>query len=275
MSRIEQSRIGQSRIGLSSYAFFWQLSDQVSEPLSIHQALQMTAELGVDLFQICDYAPLEDMNDHELAAVRGTAEELGITLELGTKGIRPEHLRKFLHIAQVLGSDLLRTMFNVPGHSPDNEEATRIFTEVLPEFEAAGVRIAVETYEQVPTERILDVVRRVNSPYLGICSDPANTVAALEMPRQVIDAVGPYVLNMHIKDFAFSRKQGWVGFTYSGAPLGEGLLDYDYMVAKIQPKERNINQIVEHWLPWQDSEAETIRLENQWTQQSLDFLRSK
>ncbi|BCW62920.1 sugar phosphate isomerase/epimerase family protein [Arthrobacter sp. StoSoilB22] len=264
-----------SRIGLSSYAFFWQLSDQVSQPLSIHDALRSAADLGVTLFQICDYAPLEKMNDDELAAVRRTADELGITLEVGTKGIRPEHLRKFLHIAQALGSDLLRTMFNVPGHTPDNEEATRIFTDVLPDYEAAGVRIAVETYEQVPTEQILDVVRRVNSPYLGICSDPANTVAALEMPRQVIDAVAPFVLNMHIKDFMFSRKQGWVGFTYSGAPLGEGLLDYDYMIEKIQPKERNINQIVEHWLPWQDSEAETIRLENQWTQQSLDYLRSK
>lgn len=264
-----------SRIGLSSYAFFWQLSHQVTEPLTIHEALQKTADLGVDLFQICDYAPLEDMADDDLAAVRATADSLGITLEVGTKGIRPEHLRKFLHVAGILGSPLLRTMFNVPGHTPTAEDAVAIFKEVLPEFAAAGVRIAVETYEQVPTSRILDVIRGVDSPYLGICSDPANTVAALEMPREVIDAVAPYVLNMHIKDFAFSRKQGWVGFTYSGAPLGEGLLDYDYMVAKIQPKARNINQIVEHWLPWQDSEADTVRLENQWTQQSLDFLRSK
>lgn len=264
-----------SKIGLSSYAFFWQLSDKVSEPLSIHDALRRTAELGVGLFQICDYAPLESMSDDELAAVRRTADSLGITLELGTKGIRPEHLLRFLHIARILGSDLLRTMFNVPGHAPGTDEATAIFTETLPAFEAAGVRIAVETYEQVPTARILDVIRRVDSPYLGICSDPANTVAALEMPREVINAVAPYVLNMHIKDFAFSRKEGWVGFTYSGAPLGEGLLDYDYMAEKIQPTQRNINQIVEHWLPWQDSETETIRLENQWTQQSLEFLRSK
>ena len=264
-----------STIGLSSYAFFWQLSDQVSEPLSIHQALERTAALGVDLFQICDYAPLESMSEVELKDIRATADSLGIALELGTKGIRPDHLRKFLRIAGILGSPLLRTMFNVPGHTPSAEEAAAIFTAVLPEFEAAGVKIAVETYEQVPTARILEVIRSVGSPYLGICSDPANTVAALELPRDVIDAVAPYVLNMHIKDFAFSRKEGWVGFTYSGAPLGEGLLDYDYMAGKLQPKERNINQIVEHWLPWQDSEEETIRLENQWTQQSLDFLRSK
>jgi sugar phosphate isomerase/epimerase len=264
-----------SGIGLSSYAFFWQLSDKVSQPLTIHQALERTAEMGVDLFQICDYAPLESMSDRELQDLRATADSLGITLELGTKGIRPEHLRRFLHIAGILGSSLLRTMFKVPGHAPSVAEAAEILSGVLPEFEAAGVRIAVETYEQVPTADVLEVIRRVDSPFLGICSDPANTVAALEMPREVIDAVAPYVLNMHIKDFAFSRKEGWVGFTYSGAPLGEGLLDYDYMVRKLQPKERNINQIVEHWLPWQDSEDETIRLENQWTKQSLDFLRSK
>ncbi|MFJ5695511.1 sugar phosphate isomerase/epimerase family protein [Arthrobacter sp. NPDC093125] len=264
-----------SRIGLSSYAFFWQLSDKVSEPLTIHQALERTAAMGVDLFQICDYAPLEAMSDAEIKELRATADSLGMALEVGTKGIRPGHLRRFLHIAGILGAPLLRTMFNVPGHIPTADEAAAIFTEVLPEFGAAGVRIAVETYEQVPTARILDVVRRVDSPWLGICSDPANTVAALEMPREVIDAVAPYVLNMHIKDFAFSRKEGWVGFTYSGAPLGEGLLDYDHMVRTIRPKERNINQIVEHWLPWQDTEDATIRLENQWTQRSIDFLRSK
>src|SRR5213075_83270 len=100
------------------------------------------------------------------------------------KGIRPEHLRKFLHIAKILGAPLLRTMFNVPGHTPTADRAVEIFTEVLPEFEAAGVKIAVETYEQVPTSRILDVVRLVDSPHLGICSDPANTVAALEPPRE-------------------------------------------------------------------------------------------
>ncbi|NKX56341.1 sugar phosphate isomerase/epimerase family protein [Arthrobacter mobilis] len=264
-----------STIGLSTYAFFWQLSDRVPAPLTLHQVLERTAGLGVQLFQICDYAPLEAMGGRELQAVRDTADSLGFSLELGTKGIRREHLLRFLDTAGILGSPLVRTMFKVPGHSPTVDEAAQILAGVLPAFEAAGVKIAVETYEQVPTADVLEVIRRVDNPLLGICSDPANTVAALEMPREVIDAVAPYVLNMHIKDFAFSRREGWVGFTYAGAPLGEGLLDYDYMVRKLQPKERNINQIIEHWLPWQGSAEETIRLENQWTRQSLDFLRSK
>ncbi|NKX49675.1 TIM barrel protein [Arthrobacter deserti] len=264
-----------STIGLSTYAFFWQLSDRVPDPLDLHQVLERTAALDVAVFQICDYAPLEAMTDRELRAVRATAGSLGIGLELGTRGIRPEHLGRFLHIAGILGSPLVRTMSKLPGHSPTVAEAGQLLGGVLPDFGAAGVKIAVETYEQVPTADVLEVIRRVGSAHLRVCSDPANTVAALEMPREVIDAVAPYVLNMHIKDFAFRRKEGWVGFTYSGAPLGEGLLDYDYMVRKLQPGERNINQIIEHWLPWQDSGEETVRLENQWTRQSLDFLRSK
>ena len=167
-------------------------------------------------------------------------------------------------------------MFNVPGHTPAAEEAVAIFTEVLPEFEAAGVKIARGNLRAGP--HVPDPgghPQRRTAPTWASAATPPTPWRPWSCPREVIDAVAPYVLNMHIKDFAFSRKEGWVGFTYSGAPLGEGLLDYDYMAGKLQPKERNINQIVEHWLPWQDSEDETIRLENQWTQQSLDFLRSK
>ena len=76
-----------SRIGLSSYAFFWQLSDEVSAPLTLQDALADTAALGVDLFQICDYAPLNPDGRRNLTAVRATADALGISLELGTQRI--------------------------------------------------------------------------------------------------------------------------------------------------------------------------------------------
>jgi sugar phosphate isomerase/epimerase len=262
-------------IGLSTYAFFWQLSDRMSAPLSIHRAIERTAELGVDLFQICDYAPLTTMSDSDLAAVAATARAAGVRLEVGTKGIRPEHLRRFLHIADALDATLLRTMFTSPGHSPTADESERLLRDALPEFEKAGVRIAIETYEQVPTTDLMRVVESIDSPFLGVCSDPANAVAALENPRAVVEAVAPRVLNMHVKDFAFTRRDGWVGFTLAGAPLGTGLLDYEHMVGAIQPGERDINQIIEHWLPWHGDEETTVRLESEWTMGSLDFLRRK
>ena len=262
-------------IGLGTYAYFWRLSDRVSNPLSLPEAIAHAAACGVELFQICDYAPLETMTDTELAAVRAAAVDHQVTLELGTKGIRTPHLRRFLQIADILDARLLRTMFNTADHRPDVPEATALLRAILPELVDHGVTLALETYEQVPTRDLVQVVRDIGHPRIGICSDPANTVAALELPAAVVDAVAPYVVNMHIKDFAFSRRDGWVGFTFSGTPLGEGLLDYDHMVQAIRPQTRDINQIVEHWLPWQGTEEETLRLEDQWTRQSLEFLRSK
>ena len=264
-----------SAIGLSSYAYFWQLSDRVSTPITLVQALQRTADLGVHLFQICDYEPLAGMTEAQLDAVARAARELGVRLEVGTKGIRPEHLRHFLAICLRLDAHLLRTMFRTPEHAPSPDEAERLLRDVLGEFERAGVSIAIETYEQVPTRDVLRVVRNVGSPSLGICLDPGNVVAALESPIKTIDAVAPYVLNLHVKDFAFARQEGWVGFTYSGARLGEGLLDYDHMIEAVRPVQRGINQIVEHWLPWQRTEEETVRLEQEWTAHSVEFLRER
>jgi len=91
----------------------------------------------------------------------------------------------------------------------------------------------------------------------------------------VIANTAARVGNLHIKDFAFTRRDGWVGFTFAGCPMGEGLLDYDRMIASVRPVDKGINQIVEHWLPWQEDAAVTCEREAEWTRRTVEFLRSK
>ncbi|MFE6527423.1 sugar phosphate isomerase/epimerase family protein [Streptomyces rochei] len=263
--------------GISTYAYFWRISDRAPEPMTLPAMLRDTAALGGEVFQICDYAPIESYDAARLADVRATADDLGLTLELGTRGIRPEHLLKYLDTAGELGVTLVRSMLNTADHRPDTAEAVALLKEVVPRYAAAGVTLGLETYEQVATDDLVDVVRAVDDPHLGIVLDPGNSVARLERPVDVVTATAPYVVNIHVKDFAFTRRDGWVGFTYAGCPLGEGLLDHDGMIAAVRPAERGINQIVEHWLPWQDEGYDaTARLEHQWTQHSIDtLLRSK
>ncbi len=175
---------------------------------------------------------------------------------------------------------LVRSMLNTADHRPDTTEAVALLKEAVPRYAAAGVTLGLETYEQVATDDLVSVVRAVDDPHLGIVLDPGNSVARLERPADVVAATAPYVVNIHVKDFAFTRRDGWVGFTYAGCPLGEGLLDYDAMTAAVgaaRPGDRGINQIVEHWLPWQDEGYDaTARLEHQWTQHSINtLLRSK
>ena len=261
-------------IGLGTYAFFWQHSDRVPEPLSLIGAFEQTRALDVDVFQVCDYAPLLTMPAAELADAARAASELGIRIELGTKGVAPDHLLAFLGLAEVFDAELVRSMVYAPGFRPTLDEAESMLRTVMRDYDAAGVTLALETYEQVPTADLVGLVERVGGERLGICLDPANVVAGLELPKDAVERCAALTRNVHAKDFAFARQDGWVGFTYGGAPMGEGLHDYPHLLAHVAPRERGINEIVEHWLPWQGDPETTIRTERAWTATALDHLRS-
>jgi sugar phosphate isomerase/epimerase len=262
-------------IGLSTYAYFWRGSDRVPEPMTLDDMMRDTAAQGVRLFQICDHAPLADYDDDRLRGLRALADELDLTLELGTRGTDPAVLRTYLRLAVALRASLVRSMWTAGDDRPDAIETDRRLRTVLPEFEEAQVTLALETYEQVTSTELVAVVRSIGSDRLGIVLDPANTVANLEHPADVTARCAPYVKNWHVKDFAFSRKDGWVGFALTSTPLGDGRLDYDAMLALLEPEARGINQVVEHWLPWQDDPETTTRLEAEWTTLTIDHLRKK
>ena len=262
-------------IGLSTYAFFWRWSAAAPRPLSLAEMLAQTRQLGASVFQICDYPAIESLSLPELRDLRDNAADLGITLELGTRGVRVAHLERYRELAAVLGVRFIRSMLNTADHKPSPAEAIELLRQVVPRFRDQGVTLGLETYEQVSTVDLLTVVHGVDSPYLGVCLDPGNCVARLEMPSSVIAEVAPYVVNMHIKDFVFTRQAGWVGFSLIGCPLGTGLLDYDGMIQAVRPEARGINQIVEHWLPRGSAIAETCRTEEEWTRHSAGFLLSR
>ncbi|SDY77610.1 sugar phosphate isomerase/epimerase family protein [Herbiconiux ginsengi] len=261
-------------IGLGTYAFFWQHSDRVDDPLTLRGALEATRALDVELFQICDYAPLDAMSDAEVSEAAAAARDFGVGIQLGTKGIPPAHLARYLELAEAFDARLVRSMLYGPGSRPTLAEAEAQLRAALPAYEASGVTLALETYEQVATTDLVDLVESIGSDHLTICLDPANVVARLELPRDCVERTAALTGNVHAKDFAFARQPGWVGFTYSGAAMGEGLHDYEHLLETVRPRERGIDEIVEHWLPWQGDPETTIRTERAWTQQSIDYLRS-
>jgi sugar phosphate isomerase/epimerase len=261
-------------IGLGTYAFFWQHSDRVPEPLSLIGAFEATKELGVGLFQICDYAPLERMSDAELTDAAAAARDLGLAIELGTKGIEPDRLERFLRLARLFDARLVRSMLYSPDSRPTLAQAEEWLRQALPAYEASGVDLALETYEQVTTADLVSLVARIDSARLGICLDPANVVARLELPRDCVELTAAHVKNVHVKDFAFARQPGWVGFTYGGAPMGDGLHDYPHLLETVRPREHGVNEIVEHWLSWQSDPETTIRTEREWTRTTIEYLRS-
>jgi sugar phosphate isomerase/epimerase len=238
--------------GVSTYAYFWR-------ELTLLEMLEDVARLGGEIFQICDYPALEDTDECGRRELAAAARAAGVELELGTRGTHPDHLARYLRYAEELGARLLRTMVTGP---------TWGLSEVLPRFERSGVTIALENYEQISTTELVGIVQRIAHPNLGICLDPGNSVAALELPEQVIERLAPHVVNLHVKDFKFARREGWVGFTLAGAPLGTGLLDLDATLATLRAHGRDPNAIIELWVP---QELRTIEAE--WAESSLATLR--
>lgn len=261
-------------IGLSTYAFTWRASSRMPTPLTLEDMFYETAELGGSVFQICDYPPIESFTYAKLSDLAIRARELGLTLELGTRGLGFDKLNRFLDISEALGAPLLRSMFNDSGSHPTAAEAVQRLRDIAPLLENREVTLALETYEQVSVDTLMRVIEEIDHPRIGVCLDPANCVAALEMPGDVIERTADRVLNLHIKDFQFTRADGWVGFRLNGVPLGEGLLDFDAMLKRLMPAKHGINLIVEHWLDWQGEADRTAAVEAQWTHHSMDILRS-
>ncbi|WP_413317339.1 TIM barrel protein [Agrococcus sp. 1P02AA] len=261
------------KIGIGSYALFWEWHDH-PRPLSIEAMVDRARDLGCDVFEICDDPRIEAYDADALAALRDRAEAAGIALQLGTRGIAPAHLAAHLDIARALGARVLRSMVQQGDAERGAAHIVDLLAQSTAALEAADVTLALETYEQIPTPLLLAAIEAVDSDRIGICLDPANVVAALELPNDVIDAAASRTVDLHVKDFAFARQEGWVGFTYSGARMGEGQLDLARELAAVYADGRSPAAIVEHWLPWQGDSATTVAMERDWTDATLAALRA-
>ncbi|QHZ48467.1 sugar phosphate isomerase/epimerase family protein [Bacillus sp. NSP9.1] len=260
------------KIGISTYAFRWSWQPEEAS-LDLFDMLQKTREFEGEVFQICDYPGIEKMDKEELLTLRETADELGIELELGTQGIHPDHLRKYLEIAHVLNSKVLRSMVHGNGHQPDNNEAVKWLKEISSDFEHVGVKLALETYEPVKTADLIQIVKAVNHSNIGICLDPGNSISELEFPDDVIRNTAPFVTNVHFKDFIFRRREGSIGFYLTGAPVGEGQLNLDFLLQTLKNEQVNVSGIIELWLPFTDTYEKTVEIQYDWIRRSINYLK--
>jgi hypothetical protein len=113
------------RLGIGSYAFAWSIGVPGREPPRPMTALDLVdaaADLGVRVVQICDNLPLHILAEPELDRLAGRAAEHGIQVEVGTRGIGREHLRRYLRLAVRLRSPILRVVVDAADHRPALDE---------------------------------------------------------------------------------------------------------------------------------------------------------
>ena len=266
------------QLGIGSWTFAWAVGTtqgpRPRDPLTALGVLKKARELGVDLVQYADNLPLHVLPEDELRQVRDAAREEGLTVEVGTRGIEPDLLLRYLEIARFFGSKLVRTLTGRAGDKPDLARAAACLRQVLPKFADAGVSIALENYEAHKVRELAGLVREIGSPHLGICLDTVNSLGALEVPEQAVAELGPHVLNLHVKDFEIVRIPYMTGFSVVGRPAGSGRLDVPWLLRKLSEAGRRPSVILELWVPFTDSLERTLEMEREWAERSIRYLRT-
>jgi sugar phosphate isomerase/epimerase len=265
------------RLGISSWTYPWAIGvagfPPPSHPLSLAGLFERASLLKVGVVQLADNLALHNMDTAELRDAREQATSLGLTIEIGTRGVEPAHLRRYLKLATEFDAALVRTLTHVGDQQPSLEQAEKWIREVLPEFEAQGTTLGLENYEKHSCRDLSSLVRRLESGHIGICLDTVNSLGALETPRDVVAILGPLTVNLHVKDFAIARIPQMMGFAVSGAQAGTGLLDVPWLVEQI-PARENTSAILEQWPPWRESLEATIENEREWAELGIQYLSS-
>ncbi|UCB45237.1 MAG: sugar phosphate isomerase/epimerase [Spirochaetota bacterium] len=259
------------KVGVSSYTWAWAVGRrgyEPEQPMDTFGLLEKTKQNKIKVLQLADNISLHKMNKKELKKISDAAQNHGIEIELGTKGMEPEKLLQYLSIAKQLGSIIVRTIT----HRLDREAVSWI-REVLPLYQEAGVSIAVENHDEHSTDELVAFIESVGSAYVGVCLDTVNSFAALESPEDVVKNLAPYTINIHIKDFDIERADHMLGFSIVGKPAGEGRLDIVKIINYLKKYGREPNAILELWTPYTGSIGETIIKEDEWAKRSIRYLK--
>ena len=264
------------RLGISSWTFPWAIGvsgyPQPVRPLRLSDLLDKAAALKVQVLQIADNLPLHKFDFSEIRDVRDQAVSLGIKIEIGTRGVAPDHLLRYLRLALELDAVLVRTLTHTAESQPSLGQAEQWIRKVLPEFAANGVVLGLENYEAHSCFALAALVRGLDSRWVGICLDTVNSFGALEPAEGVVQTLAPLTVNLHVKDFVIERVPYKMGFVVRGTPAGSGRLDIPWLLKQMPADD--ISAILEQWPPPQDSVETTIAMERDWAERGVQYLRS-
>ncbi|HZU35322.1 MAG TPA: TIM barrel protein [Gemmataceae bacterium] len=94
------------------------------------------------------------------------------------------------------------------------------------------VELAVENHKDLRSDELIALLKRLASPRVGFCVDTGNSIALLEDPLAVVEALAPWARTTHFKDMAVAEFAD--GFLLSEVPLTQGFLDLTAIVAVLR-----------------------------------------
>ena len=213
------------------------------------------------------------MTDEELSELLAYASKKGVALEMGSRGLTDEHTFQCLETAEKLHSPILRMVIDKPGFEPDLTAIIATIKRLIPELRSRNIRLAIENHDRFKAHELREIILSAGNEWVGICLDSVNSMGAGEGFETVSELLMPYTINLHLKDFKIFRVSHKMGFVIEGRPAGKGMLNIPGLVSSLSAKGGCNSAILELWTPPETEIEETIRKEDKWANESIEYLK--
>jgi sugar phosphate isomerase/epimerase len=204
------------KLGVDVYSLRYQ-------PWDAFQHLAYAHQIGLDVVHFSDLKPFESLNDEYLQRVKARADELGLVIEVGMLSICPtahifddargtaiEQVREMLHIAEILGSPIVRCVL---GSNADRQGEIPLSAHMQATIETCravrdqaldlGIKLAIENHAgDMQGRELAALIEGAGPEYVGACIDAGNPLWVGESPFVTLAHVAPYVVTSHVRDTA-------------------------------------------------------------------------
>jgi sugar phosphate isomerase/epimerase len=263
--------------GLSTYSFPWSIGvDEYksSTPLTAYNLLQFAAAHDIHYVQFCDNMPLHLLSRQELKNLKEAADNLHINIQVGTRKLTVENISLYLSIAQKFNAGFLRVVIDDADFHPDEQQVIEIIQTLLPQLKQTGIRLAIENHDRFSATTLQNIIQQTSPTCVGICLDTANSLGANEGINEVMQVLGLYTVNLHIKDIIIKRLSHKMGFMIEGCAAGEGILNIPQIIQQLEPYNKCKTVTLEVWSQPEATIEQSIAKEKQWVEASIKYLKT-
>jgi sugar phosphate isomerase/epimerase len=269
--------VNNMQLGISSYTYTWAVGVPGSmppKPLSAYDLIDKAFNFGLRAVQIADNLPLESWSIKQLSDLTEYARGKQVRIEMGGRGLTHDHTIKCLDTAVLLHSSILRMVIDGPGYEPDLDTVITDVQRLIPELKSRNIRLAIENHDRFKAREFEKIILSAGNEWVGICLDSVNSMGAGEGFETVSDILMPYTINLHLKDFSIKRVSHKMGLIIEGKPAGSGMLRISDLVSQLSILNHCQSAILEMWTPPEPSIEETLTKEDQWANESIEFLKT-
>ena len=187
-------------------------------------------------------------------------------LDTGKNKEAAESLKKFIEMANFFGNNIVRIVGgglvdrNEEPIRPQIERIIKVLKEVADVAATDNIILAMENHMDFAADEQLEILERVDSPYLRVTLDTGNNLRILEDPIEVVRKLAPYAVATHVKDITATGKGSpateWRKF-WPTVPLGMGIIDFPQVlkILKENNYQGSLNVEIDFLDPrWQDDD---------------------